>query len=88
MRKIKDKMFVVMLSFFIIFAFFVSFMGINDVVEHEKVMKFLEDDLVRQCQELDRNVASEENLDFCDKVLGDDYERYKRTAYELSLIHI
>lgn len=82
MKKIKDKMFVVMLSFFIIFAFFVSFIGINDVIEHEKVMKLLEDDLVSQCHELDRIVASEENLDFCDKVLGDDYERYKRTSYE------
>ena len=78
--KIKDRMFVVMIVLFILFAFS-TLIGVKNCIESAKVRKDLENEMIQNCEILDRNTATKEHLEICDRILAADYEKYRPTAY-------
>lgn len=78
--KIKDRMFIVMIVLFVLFAFS-TLIGVKHCIESSKVRKDLENEMIQGCEILDRSTATKEHLEICDRMLADDYENYKPTAY-------
>lgn len=80
--KIKDKMYIVMIFFFIILALSISIFGIKAAAEHKENINLLEDEMIHNCEVLDKNAATSEQLEVCERIESVDYNKYNPTAFE------